>query len=170
MRGIMLDLETMGVQPTAPIVSIGAVYFENGVVVDFFYRTIDITKTIGVIEPQTIKWWLQQDKEAQVDIIKATYSIKEAIYDFTSFYEDHKIEGDNLEVWGNGAGFDNVILRQTYKELNMECPFPFWLDRCYRTIKALNPDVHFSRIGIHHNALNDAQSQAHHLIEIMEKK
>jgi exodeoxyribonuclease VIII len=45
----------------------------------------------------------------------------------------------------------------------------FWKDRCYRTIKNCYPDVPFDRRGTHHNALDDARSQALHLIAINEK-
>jgi exodeoxyribonuclease VIII len=69
-------------------------------------------------------------------------------------------------VWGNGASFDNTILTETYKRLGRTPPWPFWKDRCYRTVKSMFPNVPMERSGTHHNAMDDALTQAQHLIEI----
>ena len=68
-------------------------------------------------------------------------------------------------VWGNGASFDNVLLATAYKRLGMETPWPFWKDRCFRTMKNVCKVDH-SFEGTAHNALDDARSQAQHLIKI----
>jgi len=69
-------------------------------------------------------------------------------------------------MWGNGASFDNVILSETYLRLGMKAPWPFWKNKCYRTAKGMYPAVEINRSGTHHNALDDARSQAEHLIAI----
>ena len=72
----------------------------------------------------------------------------------------------SIGVWGNGASFDNVILSESYYRAAILRPWPFWKDRCYRTIKTIYPDVELVRSGTHHNALDDARTQAEHLIAI----
>ena len=71
---IMIDLETMGTRPDAPIVAIGAVAFrpdsqhkdgemELGGIYGTFYMTIDLAKSVregAVIDPDTVMWWMQQ--------------------------------------------------------------------------------------------------------------
>lgn len=47
----------------------------------------------------------------------------------------------------------------------LEQPWAFWNDRCYRTLKARS-ELKIARTGTHHNALDDAKSQALHLITI----
>jgi len=74
---------------------------------------------------------------------------------------------ENVRVWGNGAAFDNVILASAYRQANITQPWLFWNDRCYRTVKALSPAVTMQRNGTHHNALDDAESQARHLIDML---
>lgn len=74
---------------------------------------------------------------------------------------------DEIRVWGNGAAFDNVILASAYRRVTAGTPWQYWNDRCYRTVKALHPDVPMQRTGDHHNALDDAISQAHQLIAML---
>jgi exodeoxyribonuclease VIII len=75
----------------------------------------------------------------------------------------------NVLVWGNGASFDNAILAQCYRAVGMDFPWKFWNDRCYRTLKNLVLDVPFERTGTHHNALDDARSQAIHASAILRR-
>lgn len=46
-------------------------------------------------------------------------------------------------------------------------PWPHWNDRCYRTLKAMRPDVKMERTGTHHNAVDDATSQARHALALL---
>lgn len=74
---------------------------------------------------------------------------------------------DKVRIWGNGADFDNVILASVYKRIGMEQPWLYRNNRCYRTLKALHPEIPIERVGTHHNAVDDAESQARHLLAIM---
>ena len=70
-------------------------------------------------------------------------------------------------VWGNGADFDNPILAAAYRRLNMPLPWGAYAGRCYRTLKSLRPDIRLERQGTHHNALDDAVSQAEHAVRLL---
>ncbi|EOT8244145.1 TPA: 3'-5' exoribonuclease, partial [Shigella flexneri] len=63
---LMIDLETMGKNPDAPIISIGAIFFDpqTGDMGPEFSKTIDLETAGGVIDRDTIKWWLKQSREA----------------------------------------------------------------------------------------------------------
>jgi len=89
-------------------------------------------------------------------------TISEALGDFSRFCWENQVSG----MWGNGATFDNVIMSNAYKLTGLEQPWKFWYDRCYRTIKSLYPQAQLKRVGTHHNAVDDAESQALHLIDI----
>ncbi|MCM4863587.1 3'-5' exoribonuclease, partial [Escherichia coli] len=58
---LMIDLETMGKNPDAPIISIGAIFFDpqTGEMGPEFSKTIDLETAGGVIDRDTIKWWLK---------------------------------------------------------------------------------------------------------------
>ncbi|HHW0204758.1 TPA: RecE family exodeoxyribonuclease, partial [Escherichia coli] len=63
---LMIVLETMGKNPDAPIISIGAIFFDpqTGDMGPEFSKTIDLETAGGVIDRDTIKWWLKQSREA----------------------------------------------------------------------------------------------------------
>jgi len=162
---IMVDLETMGTRPDAPIISIGAVKFDTRGIESEFYRNVDLQTSIdggAVLDARTVQWWMQQSDEARAALTGEAESLSVVLYQFREWMKPHNIDG----VWGNGASFDNVILTEAYRRLNMEPPWPFYIDRCYRTVKNLYPAVKIDRKGTHHNALDDAKSQAEHLLRI----
>jgi exodeoxyribonuclease VIII len=177
---IMIDLETMGTRPNAPIVAIGAVAFvpdrqhkdgsvEAGGLYDKFYEVLDLTWAVrdgAIMDPETVIWWLGQSDEARQAITRRGIEPRVALTRFSTWLSTlDTIEG----VWGNGASFDNVILSETYTRLGMKTPWKFWQDRCYRTVKNMFPDVELVRSGTHHNALDDARTQAEHLMLIDQK-
>jgi len=163
---VMIDLETMGTRPNAPIIAIGAVMFDGTKAHDEFYVNVDLASAVddshAVVDPKTVLWWMDQSGEARSSLREDKKEILTALYEFREWLKPVKPEG----VWGNGASFDNVILSETYKRMGLEPPWPFWTDRCYRTMKNMYPQVEMERVGTHHNALDDAMSQANHLIKI----
>jgi exodeoxyribonuclease VIII len=166
---IMIDLETMGTRADAPIISIGAVAFDASGIDREFYCTVSLHSAVrsgAVIDPSTVLWWLGQNKAAQdalTDTQDEAVGLKEALLDFMQFACAYR---DNLKgVWGNGASFDNVLMHESGKRCNVPM-WEFWKDKCYRTVKGMYPDVAMVRSGTHHNALDDARSQAEHLIAI----
>lgn len=167
---VMLDLETMGNGPEAAIVAIGAIAFdlEAGGLGPGYYNRVDLESAVqggGVIDASTVTWWLQQGDEARLEIARAGgLPVAAALQSFAEWMDQTAIDA---EVWGNGASFDNVILRGAYQRAGLTPPWAWWNDRCYRTIKAGNRHVPFERLGAHHNALSDATSQALHLIQML---
>ena len=165
---IMIDLETMGNRPSAPIIAIGAVAFDTEGVHDEFYEVVDLADSVAegaVMDPSTVLWWMQQSDEARAEFGQEGKPLGFALGDFREWIGRHDVEG----VWGNGAAFDNVILSEAYRRMGSEAPWPFWKDRCYRTVKSLSA-IKMQRSGTHHNALDDARDQARHLLDICEDR
>ncbi len=167
----MLDLETMGNGNRAAIIAIGAVIFDaSGVKDNGFYAQVSLDSSVGQgleMDTSTVLWWLQQSDAARAAFKgnEKADSLSTVLNDFAIWLEQF---GD-IQMWGNGAAFDNTILSAAYRKCSQNQPWKFWNDRCYRTMKALFPDVKSARFGTHHNALDDARTQAWHLIEICEK-
>lgn len=174
MQDIMLDLETMGVNVNAPIVTIDAVGFDaNAATVGpWLYLRVDLNSAIrhgGVMDAQTVLWWLEQSDAARSQITGNSMSIVTALESFSAWIKDCG-RGAPIRLWGNGADFDNVILASAYRNVGREKP---WLDennRCYRAVKNGQPDIKIKRIGTHHNAVDDAESQAWHLIALLKSE
>lgn len=158
---IMLDLETMSTHFNAAIISVGAAKFDHRGVQDSFYEVVDLESCQGLdIRPATIMWWLKQDKLSIEQLFNNPRPLKIVLEEFSSW------AGKNPIVWGNGADFDNVILRNAYEYVGLTCPWSYKNNRCYRTMANLFSDVKPRPQGIKHCAVDDAENQARHLIEI----
>ena len=162
---VMLDLETMGTSSTSAIIAIGAVKFsmQDGII-DKFYRSVDLQSCIDLgltIDGDTLMWWMQQSEEARSQFRLKGNPLYNVLNEFSLW-----LGNSDYKIWGNGAAFDNAILANAYKACKLPQPWKFWNDRCYRTVKSINSHVPFKRVGTYHNALDDAESQALHLIDI----
>ena len=173
-KHIMLDLETMGNKPNAPITAIGAVLYDEKTkdVVRLCNYVVSLKSSVEYglnMDADTVLWWMEQSDEARSIYTKkqkGASNLREALGPFSNLL---KPLGD-VQVWGNGVGFDNVILRNAYDKCGLECPFPFYMDRCYRTLKNLYPRIKMpERVGVYHNALDDAHTQMLHLIDILKE-
>ena len=176
---LMIDLETMGTNTNAPIVVIGAVFFDpqTGEIGPVFYIVISLTdamNTGAVPDGGTIEWWLKQSSEARAAILTDQVKLKDALSRFREFineYSDEKF----VQVWGNGATFDNAILRTSYERLDIPCPWRYYNDRDVRTIVELGKTIDFDARtvipfeGVRHNALDDARHQAKYVTATIQK-
>jgi len=172
---IMVDLETLSTRTNARIIAIGAVKFsaKDGIYSKFYQAVTapaaEILLHSGDLEgfnvsAETLVWWSEQSDEA-----RAVFSdpnavpIAPALESFTSWALEGTEKADVI-VWGNGAAFDNAILSTAYTLCALEQPWNFWNDRCYRTAKSMHPETPLERVGTYHNALDDAESQAEHML------
>jgi exodeoxyribonuclease VIII len=170
----MIDLETWSTQPNALIVSIGACVFDpkGSDVGERFHVAIEPRSMPGRhIDTSTILWWMSAEHTAAREAWLAERKVDaySALTGLSRWVRDQQIAAESTEevkVWGNGAAFDNVILASAYRDLGIEPFWSYWNDRCYRTLKALAPQVRIQRSGTHHNSLDDAVDQARHLQRI----
>lgn len=180
-RHLMVDLETMGNKSNAPIVSIGAVFFNpnTGNTGAEYYTAVSLESSMllgGVPDAGTIIWWLKQSPEARSAIAMAdTMPLIDALELFSDFISENSDAGPDVQVWGNGASFDNVILRSSYDRANIECPWKFRNDRDVRTMTELgkaigiNPRYDIPFDGDMHNTLSDARHQVKYVSAIWQK-
>ena len=173
---LMIDLETMGKNPDAPIISIGAIFFDpqTGDMGPEFSKTIDLETAGGVIDRDVIKRWLKQSREAQSAIMTDEIPLDDALLQLREFIDENSGEFF-VHVWGNGANFDNTILRRSYERQGIPCPWRYYNDRDVRTIVELGKAIDFDARtaipfeGERHNALDDARYQAKYVSVIWQK-
>lgn len=169
MDDVMVDLETLGTQAGCVVLSIGAVRFSAEGLGEEFYTVVSRqdSEACGLnTDPGTLKWWKDQSEAARTVLYKASSddapTLKEALQAFSRYV------GTGARIWGNGAGFDNPILAALYKTTKTRMPYKFWDERCYRTLKAMYPEVGEGvRGGVYHNALDDARHQAQHAVRCL---
>lgn len=179
---LMIDLETLGTTPYAPIVSIGAVLF-NPYGHDTFQKLwdrsflvlVDIEDAIkysGGVEGGTLKWWLSQSDAAIKRLIDGEQiDLKRAL---TKLYQYALDRGDSQPVWlrklpspgrwwAKGPDFDLKIIEFSTKAVGLTYPFHFSKSRDVRTAQDFGfPDGELPVLstGVHHDARDDAINQA----------
>ena len=184
---LMLDFETLSLKDNAVLLALGACTFDpvTGDIKDTFYATIDPRTQPGRdISASTVLWWMEQSGEARNALVASTkaadtlesnppeegpeldelyataaHSIHNVSRAFIAWYEQ---QGDIEGVWSNGA-VDHAWLESMMDYAGLKNPVPFWLQRDFRTLKALNPTVKHTFSGVAHNALDDAINQAAHM-------
>lgn len=168
-KDIMVDLETMDNVASAAIVSIGAVECDlvTGEIGNTYYRVVDLRDQKGTINSETLYWWMGQSDGARNALLSENKEIItemcQSFYQWVGYLE---APNEQLRLWGNGASFDNSILRQTFRFYDEPFPTEFWNDRDMRTIVGFYPtQLHWAwknknlRTGTFHNALDDAKYQ-----------
>lgn len=179
---VMVDLETMGKKNNAPIVAIGAVVFDpsTGSIGESFYKVVCLESSVNwgaVIDPSTVTWWLKQSSEARSAIVNDdAIPLQDALLQFREFVSDNVAGGSKkAQVWGNGASFDNSILRSSYDCIAEDYPWEYWNDRDVRTMVELGQAISFDPKttipfeGSRHNALADAIHQARYVSAIWQR-
>ncbi|AYY47774.1 exonuclease [Citrobacter freundii] len=179
---LMVDMETMGNSPDAPIVSIGAVFFDpsTGNTGAEFYRVVSLESSMSFgMKPDasTIQWWLKQSSEARSAIlVDEAMGLLETLELLADFIAENAANGSHtVQMWGNGCSFDNVILRRAYALTDTPFAVPFWNDRDVRTMVELgksvgiNPRYDIPFEGDMHNALSDARHQVKYVSAIWQR-
>jgi len=169
---LMTDIETMDVDPTAAIVSIGACAFDPAAndsydeIIERFYCTVSLESCVEAgltMSPSTIAWWFKQSPEAQSALFLEPHRpLRAALTDFRMWAQSLKPRVSSL--WANDPDFDYVILKHAFKAAKQMWPFEFWMHRSCRTIKDLawpmNDAPDFRAGTLHHKADDDAVAQA----------
>jgi len=166
-ENVMIDLETLGTSGDCVIMSIGACGYNKDGYLMQFYQDVSIADCLEYglqVDASTITWWLGQGDCARSAIVegqKTAVSLAEALKNLASWFRVNFT--DKCKVWSNGASFDIPIVAGAYRRLGLDCPWKFWNERCFRTIKAMFRDVKSPVEQTAHNALEDAMNQLQHL-------
>lgn len=163
----MVDTETLATTADAAIVSIGAVKFDlssDRVSDEGFYASISIESNLDygrrISEDTLVNFWMDDDKTG-AEARRVFKEPKQGIDDALKAFSDW-VDRPDYHVWCNGANFDEPILAHALTQCRMPIPWKFWNVRCVRTYKTLPgaKDIVIPRVGVHHNALADALTQA----------
>ena len=171
---VMVDLETMGTETDAQVLSIGAVRFRLDTRDDVtsindeercFYARLDLADQADkgrTTTDSTLEWWESQSDEARQVFEEEPEDAANALKRFLKFCKGGK------RIWGNGNMFDNAIVRDLCKTYDLEYPVSYWNDLDVRTLTRLwnllcNLGSNNKRptfvVGEEHNALDDAKRQ-----------
>lgn len=171
MKNLMVDIETLGTRPGCIILSVSAVEFNVDDITSYMFdmpvdpRSCELLGLKTSID--TVMWWMKQDQKARDRVADGGVDIKRVLELFSSSWGPWK----DTRIWCNGASFDFPILTAAYEAAGMQAPWPYYNERCYRTMKGGVPRDAYDKClippAVAHNALYDAISQARTLISMV---
>ncbi|QDJ91850.1 3'-5' exonuclease [Acinetobacter haemolyticus] len=163
MNRLMLDFETLDVAECPVILSMGAVVFNENGIVDCISEKIDQRSCLDLgctVSVDTLLWWEKQSDKAKKAAFGGTTNVGYAMGMLVDFYKKHEC----AEIWSAGALADIRWTNNILVKLDMEKPWKFWEEMCFRTFRKYTPQFDFEKSGTAHNALDDAINQAKYWI------
>ena len=128
MIDFVLDIETLGINPGAPILSIGAVCGESA-----FYEVIHPTE--GTADNQTVQWWRTTPSAVARKHVFSDMNerrpLKDALVNFVEYIKENNPD----RFWGCSPDFDYKHIEYWLKHYGMEVPWKFYQLRDVRTIR-----------------------------------
>jgi len=166
---LMIDLETLGVQTNAVVLSIGAVCFnitDGTLGKEFEIYPIIETQTNRNIEWGSIKFWFNQPENVRKEQSEAyrNISLLECLNLLNDFCSNNLVE--NFKVWGNG--FDIPLLNQAYNEYNLITPWSYKHIFDCRTItwlSKISTSKYSDDKDQKHNAISDCKYQIRFVVD-----
>lgn len=187
---VVLDLETLDAAPTAAIIQIGACVpkFDHNLLIGHvekeFSATISYESCLEFVldhklvtmSNATMLWWGKQ--KSRKDVFSGQEDYPSVLCRFSSWLDklnQFSHFKNRIALWGNGADFDNVILKHSMEIFNIPISLDFRCNRCFRTMKNVflreqdPPMEHDIELGeIKHTAIGDARFEARCLERIVE--
>lgn len=186
MKHVMVDIETMGTSPRAPILAIGAIMFDpytGDLGARLLIRPISLESNIELgrnPDAHTIRWWMKQSDGAREHIFPddtAYCSLKEALLSLDNFLNvkggihlNPRIQDESKYIWGRGPTFDISLLEEAYRDCDISIPWHF---RCVRDVRTVEHLCHgqidikkMTSEGTKHTALDDAVFQAKYISQM----
>lgn len=161
---IMIDIETLGTGDHAAIVQIGAVRFNRltGAQGETFRSNIDWgCEHFGNIEPDTMRWWLEQGATVRAQVFSqlGSVSLARALALLDKWVAD---SGPVETIWACPPNFDHRLIRQACERTGVPYRFSFFKERDMRTVREEfgRPADYPGFDGLKHDALADAAHQA----------
>jgi len=165
---IMCDIETLGKDSDTAIFQIAAAAFdiETGSIMYRFNEICNISNTKILVDGDTLKWWLNTDKELLTKLLnQGNCSEKwmvEKFHDWiTELQKTHEVY-----FWGNGILFDNRLVKEKMASYGLQYPIFYRNDRDLRTLvemasikydidphnacKVENPEKHNAMFDVEH--------------------
>jgi len=172
---LMIDVETLGITQHAPMISLGACYFNERGIISTFHIHFDLNESMKLgkkVDMETLKWWLQTNPELLDKELKHQ-SVYDSLKTFDKFVETVKQKSfsEKINVWAKGPDFDISLLKEYYNDTNLEYPFKYNSGRDVRTVIDLANlnENDFPLHGNHHNPKDDAVRQAEMVIAAWNK-
>lgn len=159
---LMVDIETLGVRPGCPVITIGAVLFDpyacdssEELARRAMLVRIDVSDSIKYsnhVDGGTIRWWFEQKDAAIKALVKGTIvSTQEAFTQLSNYCNERgKFMNESFfnnicdfpkvsRFWAKDPDFDMLLMQHYYQhpDLDIKMPWTFHKCRSVRTMQDL---------------------------------
>lgn len=167
---VMADIETLSLEDNAVLLSIGGVKFDGDNIIDKFHVGIDPVdcERYGLRVDAATAWnyWCDPKRdEARKRLFELPKVDLFAAMDGFAIWANETPLDQRGSLWGKGSVFDIPRIKNAYRAIGQDglYPFTYRQEECYRTFANRVPEVEYQQLGVAHDALDDAMSQATHL-------
>lgn len=170
MLDCMIDIESFGNGRRPCIVQFGGVYFDRvtgklGEKIEINIDPRSVEKWGGVLDADTVMWWMRQEQAARDAITAAPLlELPAAFQKVNEFLEPADC------IWSH-ATYDFVQVTETFQMIGVKPRFKFRSARDIRTLMDLAKirTIDYKREGTHHTALADAIYQTRYCVDALNK-
>lgn len=159
---MMIDLETLGTEPGAPVVAAGVVLFTRDEIET--QTAYDVSGEsccehgLDRIEFSSVEWWVEQPPEVRGQIHDGR-----PLDEFLDELATAIRMTEPAAIWAKDPDFDIAILEAGFEALGKPTPWDYWQTRSVRTLERefgfLWPERDDEK-NTKHDALADARAQA----------
>ena len=173
---LMIDMETLDRHTkTSAVLAIGLVFGNvQGEIIHEVEFNLPLTEQLALgrtTDPETIAWW-QDDEEKEAKFAKymrdailcplALYEVMNAIRDEINV---QRMAGTDVVAYANSPRFDISLLESLCEDGEVEMPFTYKAEACFRTMKRLAHNNGYQEEDVtSHSAVEDAVNQFYQLI------
>ena len=171
----MLDIETLGIDPGAIVLSVAAQKFdiETGKISKTFYEKISIEDSIKnhklEMDRDTFIWWIKENPQLFVNQASGDLHLKSVLAMFAAWLAENDEE---YFIWGNSNRFDLGHLSFLYSNImGGKHPWDFRNERDLRTLISFYPEVkeEIKFEGTKHSPLDDCGHQIKQAVAVWNK-
>lgn len=160
-KAAMTDIETLSSHPDAAVIAIGLCLFDETQILDSCEILIDPRLAPGHRDPDTWKWWNEQDPEVFEKMMSGVLTPWTAC----EIMAERISEWNPKALWANPPSFDVVILRHLFRLYHIDFPVHFTKERDFRTMRKFADELDINyrepyEMRSAHDAVDDAVCQA----------